>query len=376
MQILRRIGGAKATPTSGSAGQIALWKAGTAKTDAASLFVHDGVQWNEMLDTSAQWTAKGADVYRAAGKVGIGVAAPLYSLDVFNATAAFINIGSSAATGVLGANSSNDAVGVIYRGAKSRGSAVAPTAAAANDDMIVIDAYAHDGSKYHYSGKMQISVDGAVAANSIPSRIEWHTTQAGQTGAVERMRIDNTGCLYIGRNTKAPNTPGSFINADGQFEFCLGQPSVINRIGSDGPVMIFQRQGVGVGGVVVSPSTTTYTTSSDYRLKENVSAMPDASSRVMSLKPCRFNFKAEPGKVVDGFIAHEVQAVVPEAVTGSKDAVDADGNPDYQGIDQSKLAPLLTAALQDALKRIAALEARQLKQSMMPSSTQLLKMHY
>lgn len=73
----------------------------------------------------------------------------------------------------------------------------------------------------------------------------------------------------------------------------------------------------------------------------------------------RFNFLADPLKTVDGFLAHEAQAVVPESVTGTKDAIDEDGNPDYQAIDQSKLVPLLTAALQEALNRITALEAAQ-----------------
>jgi len=77
----------------------------------------------------------------------------------------------------------------------------------------------------------------------------------------------------------------------------------------------------------------------------------------MELNPVNFAWKTDSTRV-DGFIAHEAQAVVPEAVTGTKDAVDEDGNPDYQGIDQSKLVPLLTAALQEAVKRIEALESK------------------
>ena len=73
------------------------------------------------------------------------------------------------------------------------------------------------------------------------------------------------------------------------------------------------------------------------------------------MKPCRFNFTGSEN-TVDGFIAHEAQQVVPESVTGDKDAVDAEGNPVYQGIEQSKLVQLLTAALQEAIARIEALE--------------------
>jgi hypothetical protein len=79
---------------------------------------------------------------------------------------------------------------------------------------------------------------------------------------------------------------------------------------------------------------------------------------VQQLNPVRFNFIADPDRTVDGFLAHEVQDVVPEAITGTRDEVDAEGNPVYQGIDQSKLVPLLTAALQEALTKIETLEAR------------------
>jgi hypothetical protein len=85
--------------------------------------------------------------------------------------------------------------------------------------------------------------------------------------------------------------------------------------------------------------------------------MENSVDRLMSLKPVNFAWKVD-GSRVDGFLAHEAQEIVPEAVTGTKDAVDAEGNPEYQGIDQAKLVPLLTAALQDAIKRIEALEAQ------------------
>ena len=113
-----------------------------------------------------------------------------------------------------------------------------------------------------------------------------------------------------------------------------------------------------VGTISTNASATAYNTSSDYRLKENVAAVTDGIARLQQLKPSRFNFIADPDRVVDGFIAHEVQAIVPEAITGEKDAVDDDGNPKYQGIDQSKLVPLLTAALQEAIAKIESLEAR------------------
>ena len=111
------------------------------------------------------------------------------------------------------------------------------------------------------------------------------------------------------------------------------------------------------GGISRSGATgVAYLTSSDYRLKENIEPVDNAADRVKALKPCRFNFIGEE-RIVDGFLAHEAQEIVPESVTGDKDAVDADGAPMYQGIDQSKLVPLLTAALQEALERIETLES-------------------
>jgi hypothetical protein len=85
--------------------------------------------------------------------------------------------------------------------------------------------------------------------------------------------------------------------------------------------------------------------------------MTGASARVQALKPVNFEWISD-GTRVDGFLAHEAQEVVPECVTGTKDAVGADGKPEYQGIDQSKLVPLLTAALQEALTKIADMEIR------------------
>ena len=85
--------------------------------------------------------------------------------------------------------------------------------------------------------------------------------------------------------------------------------------------------------------------------------MSGATERLKQLKPSRFNFIADADTTVDGFLAHEVQDIVPEAITGTKDAVDAEGNPDYQGIDQSKLVPLLVATIQELEARIAALES-------------------
>ena len=111
------------------------------------------------------------------------------------------------------------------------------------------------------------------------------------------------------------------------------------------------------GSITVSNFATAYNTSSDYRLKENVVNITNGINKVKQLEPKRFNFIGST-QVVDGFLAHETQTVVPEAVEGEKDAVDSNGNAVYQGIDQAKLVPILTAALKEAITKIEQLETR------------------
>ena len=131
------------------------------------------------------------------------------------------------------------------------------------------------------------------------------------------------------------------------------------RPGSNGVDLLFQNSGgTTVGKIDHGHSTTQYRTSSDYRLKENAVPISDGITRLKTLKPYRFNFIAEPDKIVDGFFAHEAAVAVPEAVSGTKDEVDSDNNPIIQGIDHSKLVPLLTASLQEAITKIETLESK------------------
>ena len=125
-----------------------------------------------------------------------------------------------------------------------------------------------------------------------------------------------------------------------------------------GGAMKFYSGSSNVGSVQINASSTSFNTTSDYRAKENIVAMENSINRLKELKPCRFNFLIDPENTVDGFIAHEAQEVVPEAITGEKDKLDYEGNPEYQGIDQSKLVPLLTSALQEAISKIEQLETR------------------
>ena len=118
--------------------------------------------------------------------------------------------------------------------------------------------------------------------------------------------------------------------------------------------------GGAVAGYIVGISAgagVAYTSVSDYRLKEDVAPMTDALGTVAKLRPVTYTWKAN-GTKANGFIAHELQAVVPDAVTGKKDAVNADGKPAYQGVDTSFLVATLTAAIQEQQAIIKALTAR------------------
>jgi hypothetical protein len=112
------------------------------------------------------------------------------------------------------------------------------------------------------------------------------------------------------------------------------------------------------GSITTNGSSTSYNTTSDYRLKTAVNYDWDATTRLKQLKPARFEWIADGDDAVpvDGFLAHEVQTIVPEAITGTHDEVNDDGNPVYQGIDQSKLVPLLVKTIQELEARITALE--------------------
>lgn len=181
------------------------------------------------------------------------------------------------------------------------------------------------------------------------------TTSTNAAAPTERLRIDASGNLLVGRTTvPVQNTAGAGITPNGLIitESAQTQGGLwVNRITSDGNAIYFTRQNVEVGSISVTSSATSYNTSSDYRLKEDLRPIEDALSRLAALNPVNFAWKAD-GTRTDGFIAHEVQAVVPQAVTGEKDGEA------MQAIDHSKLVPLLTAALQEALAKIALLETR------------------
>ena len=157
--------------------------------------------------------------------------------------------------------------------------------------------------------------------------------------------------------------PRFVIKANGRQRYAQGSANghgnFVGEVGSSGKALMFENTvgGGETGSITTGSSSTAYNTSSDYRLKENVDYDWDATTRLKQLKPARFNFIVDPDTTVDGFLAHEAQAVVPEAVTGTHNEVDDDGVAVMQGIDQSKLVPLLVKTIQELEARITALEA-------------------
>ena len=208
-----------------------------------------------------------------------------------------------------------------------------------------------------YFGTARVSyMDTAVengTAGSEQSRLTFGTASGGTLS--EKMRIDSSGSVKI--NTTSTIHTNAILNA--HMTESSGTVVALKRDPTAGARQItFHNPNGEVGNIQTSGSGTSYNTSSDYRLKENVTAITSATDRLNQLNPVRFNFIADADTTVDGFLAHEAQAVVPEAVTGTHNEVDDDGNAVMQGIDQSKIVPLLTAALQEALTKIDQLETR------------------
>ena len=195
----------------------------------------------------------------------------------------------------------------------------------------------------------------AIKFNSSDQKLKFFVNDE----VAQRMVIDTNG--RVGINIVSP---GSLLHVEGATNSSTSNLLRLSRAsqGSTPEKVAGFYSGVNgeKGYITVNNFGTAYNTSSDYRLKENIKPIEDSVERLMSLKPCSFNFISEEEDkiVMDGFIAHEAKEVVPEAVTGIKDAVDEKGDPMYQGIDQSKIVPLLTAALQQALQRIEILEQK------------------
>jgi hypothetical protein len=218
------------------------------------------------------------------------------------------------------------------------------------------------------TGGTQSNIIGANAEMSL--QVAGASAMTFYTNSAERMRIDSSGVFYVNATTNNffSTSNSSFMaqgGATGQISGVSGAATnsgtvaFWKRINGAGNFHVFYVGGASptdVGSISTNGTTTAYTTTSDYRLKENIAPMTGALATVSALKPVTYKWKST-GETSQGFIAHELQAVVPDCVTGEKDAIDVEGKPVYQGIDTSFLVATLTAAIQELKAEFDAYKA-------------------
>jgi hypothetical protein len=248
--------------------------------------------------------------------------------------------------------------GALFLASTTRGSdANSYTALQSGDGIGSLIFTGADGTQQVTSAAIQAQVDGTVSTNNVLGRLAFSTSAGGANAATERMRIDSGGFTYINCTSSVASVPSySNITFNGVAYFGMSIKTSYAGAGSTFAAFI-NSAGTQQGSIYANATNTVqFLTSSDYRLKENIAPMTGALAKVSALKPVTYNWKSD-GSASQGFIAHELQTVVPECVGGEKDAVDADGNPKYQGVDTSFLVATLTAAIQEQQAIITKLQA-------------------
>ena len=303
----------------------------------------------------------------ASGNVGIGTASPS-SIITSAPRKGAKPTGNSIA---IGLNLFNDQDNVTNDGVEIRFDHSFDTPAA-QDRGAFIRSVATSG----YSGAVDLAF-GTSSANTLS----------------EALRIDSSGNVLVGSTAssggklKVEAGTGSystyFYKTNTADEANMILRSARSSGGTAATMIYFMNStGGGAGSITTTGSSTAFNATSDYRLKENITPIQGAADIIKSMRPVTYNFKADSTDWHDGFLAHELQELHPRAVIGSKDAMqdeeyevtpevlDEDGAvvteavidtrsvPDYQGVDYSKLTPILTAALKEALTKIDALEAQ------------------
>jgi len=218
-------------------------------------------------------------------------------------------------------------------------------------------------ANYFYDGANKFITASGYATNLTQENGNFYfyrsTATSGGAGAActftQAMTLDASGNLLVGTTTAAVNAGGLLLR---DLSDC-GQILFSNNSGVAEYVARFYYGSTptNVGNITVASGGTTYGTTSDYRLKESVKPISGGLARVNALKPSVYNWKFD-GSTGEGFLAHELAEVVPFAVIGEKDAVNADGTIKSQGIDMSRVVPILVAAIQELTARVQTLEAR------------------
>ena len=338
------------------------------------------------------WTASGADnqtisfqtnetLSRAEGEISYGPTGTTTTADrnamMFRTNSGErmrIDSGGRVLIGTTSSISDNQELQVVASGGVpgSIGLARNDTTVSNGAQLGQIIAYGNDSDgSYQEVAGIKFSAGLNHGNNDKPGRITFETTPDGGSSVQERLRLTHEGILTNSNSNNAPTSGSGWGFTSDQLYLST------NGTSANYALRFYNDNGL-VGSVLVNASGVAFNTSSDYRLKENQVSISDGITRLKQLKPYRFNFKADASTTVDGFLAHEAQSVVPEAVTGTKDEVETiyykegDTIPEgkvagdvkdaasavYQGIDQSKLVPLLTAALQEAVAKIETLETK------------------
>ena len=360
-----------------------------------------------ILDVAGVGTFRG-NIFQTSGRIVRGSTSTIQDGD---AIAGGVNItGTDMDASVIMSVFGNDTDLNRISGCKSRNATIGShTIVNDGDTLLSLKGFGSDGTDFEEAASIEFQVDGSPGDNDMPGKILFKTTADSAASPSERMRIDNSGQvginvtpsdllhlkfgtnLHMRFNDDVDSLPTISSQQDAGAYNGFGlkvdnlriqtgtSPSERLKITNEGKIehtstanlfytasiagaVRLQFNHTGGGDVTISnPSSgsVTYNTSSDYRLKENEATINNALTTVKALKPYQFTWK-HSSQIGQGFFAHEVLETTPNSkvVSGTKDAVDSDGNPIYQQVDYSKLVPLLTAALQEAVTKIEVLETR------------------